>query len=62
MTKPHIVRVTDPDEIAAIHRNALTDPIGFAYGNAIWAYAESLTAWRTWRAGGARPARYINPT
>lgn len=44
--KPRLVLVTDRDEIAAIERNGLTDPIGGKVGESWWAYAWSLARYR----------------
>ena len=45
--KPRYVEVTDPDEIAAIKRGGLRDPIGGYNGDERWwATADSLVQYR----------------
>ena len=47
--KPHMVPITDPDEITAIERNGLTDPIGGLIDGTYYAYAWSIERWRKQR-------------
>ncbi len=53
--KPRLLRVTDPEEIAAIKRADLLAPIGFEYAGAWFAEATSLEAYRGVSVEGGQP-------
>ena len=44
--KPKYLTVSKPDEIEAIKRNGLKDPIGGEYGGIWYAYDWSMKRWR----------------